>query len=159
VRGARIVVLAAAISAAGDGEWTVEGPTVAGPIGGMDMRSAMLPPPSLYGGTFVLGAEAYDFVDAHGDTIPALRTANLHKEIAGPFLYCVPNFQLFGGSVGFGGMVPFGNQCGHLFVGEANDCTFDFGDPYVEVDWSRYLKALASVHTINTVHSWGVSAG
>jgi hypothetical protein len=139
LRGAALLVVAGCLSACAGPAFAVEGPTVAGPIGGTDMRSAILPPPGLYGGTFGLGAEAYDFVDANGDTIPALRTANLHKEILGPFLYYVPKFTVFGGSVGFGGMVPFGNQCGHLFVGEDNDCNFDFGDPYVEVDWSRYF--------------------
>jgi hypothetical protein len=39
----------------------IEGPAAAGPIGGTDIRSAMLPPPGLYGGTFALAAEAYTF--------------------------------------------------------------------------------------------------
>lgn len=86
MRGARVLVLTACLWAFANPAIAVEGPTVAGPIGGTDMRSAVLPPPGLYGGTFGLGAQAYDFVDAHGDTIPALRTAKLHKEILGPFL-------------------------------------------------------------------------
>jgi len=95
--------------------------------------------PGLYGGLPVLGAQAFDFLDGKGNTVPALRDINLHKEIVGPFLYYVPKFKVVGGSIGVGGLVPFGNQCGHLFVGEADDCTFAIGDPYAEIDWSRYF--------------------
>lgn len=139
VRGVRLLLLAFAFSAAKLPAHAVEGPTVAGPIGGTDIRQAILPAPGLYGGLPVLGAQAYDFLDGEGNTIPALRDINLHKEIAGPFLYYVPKFKLLGGSVGAGALVPFGNQCGHLFVGEADDCNFAIGDPYAEIDWSRYF--------------------
>ena len=117
----------------------VEGPAAAGPIGGTDIRSAMLPPPGLYGGVFVLAAGTRDFLDGNGKIIPALRDAHLAKQFAGPFLFYVPDVKLFGGSIGFGGMVPGGNQCGHLFVGEPRRCTVGFGDPYVELDWSRFF--------------------
>ena len=115
----------------------VEGPTAAGPIGGTDIRSAMLPPPGLYGGVILLGAGTLDFVDGHGDTIPALREAHLEKELAGPFLYYVPDIKVFGGSIGFGAIIPAGNQCGHLFIGDSNRCTVGVGDPYAEINWSR----------------------
>ncbi|MEZ5873594.1 MAG: transporter, partial [Hyphomicrobiales bacterium] len=71
--------------------------------------------------------------------IPALRDINLHKELAGPFLYYVPEVKVLGGSIGMGAIVPFGNQCGHLFVGQPNDCNFAVGDPYAEIDWARYF--------------------
>jgi hypothetical protein len=115
----------------------VEGPAVAGPIGGTDVRSAVLPPPGLYGGTLALGAKAFDFVDGEGNTITALKEAELTKYIAGPFLYYVPDFKILGGSVGLGAIFPVGNQCGHLFIGESTECTNAFGDPYLELDWSR----------------------
>ena len=115
----------------------VEGPTAAGPIGGTDIRSAMLPPPGLYGGVILLGAGTLDFVDGDGDTIPALREAHLEKELAGPFLYYVPDIKVFGGSIGFGAIIPAGNQCGHLFIGDSNRCTVGVGDPYAEINWSR----------------------
>ena len=92
----------------------VEGPTAAGPIGGTDIRSAMLPPPGLYGGVILVGAGTLDFVDGDGDTIPALREAHLEKELAGPFLYYVPDIKVLGGSIGFAAIIPAGNQCGHL---------------------------------------------
>ena len=117
----------------------VEGPTVAGPIGGTDIRSAILPQPGLYGGAVFLGASTIDFLDRDGNVTPALKDARLHKELAAPFLYYVSNVKVLGGSVGFGGIIPMGNQCGHLFVGQSSRCTQGVGDPYVEVDWSRYF--------------------
>ncbi|MGH6734572.1 MAG: SphA family protein [Methyloceanibacter sp.] len=116
----------------------VEGPTVAGPIGGTDIRSAIMPLPGLYGGFITVGAGTIDFLDRHGETIPALRDAQLYKELVGPFLYYVPNFKVFGGSVGFGGIIPGGNQCGSLFIGQRDRCNQGVGDPYVEFDWGRY---------------------
>jgi hypothetical protein len=139
VRGARGLILAAVIFAAPAPALAAEGPSLAGPIGGTDIRQALLPPPGLYGGTFVLGAEAYAFLDGNGNTIPALKNINLHKEIAGPFLFYVPDMKVWGGSIGIGGMVPFGNQCGHLFPGEPVKCNFNLGDPYFEIDWARYF--------------------
>ena len=132
-----LVLAVAFIWAACNRAWAIEGPTIAGPIGGTDIRSAQLPPPGLYGGLILLGATAFDFVDGKGNTIPALREAHLTKYLAGPFLYYVPDVKLLGGSVGLGGIVPAGEQCGRLFIGIPSDCNFGIGDPYVEIDWSR----------------------
>ena len=115
----------------------IEGPAAAGPIGGTDIRSAMLPPPGLYYGTFGLAAEAYNFLDGHGDTIPALKSGHLFKEVGAPFLFYVPKAKVLGGSIGIGALIPGGNTCGHLFLGENNECKWTVGDPYVELDWSR----------------------
>jgi hypothetical protein len=135
-------LLIALFCAASTPVFAVEGPTAAGPIGGTDIRSAVLPPPGLYGGFILLGAEAFDFVDGNGETIPALRTAHLAKQIGGPFLYAVPDAKMLGGSIGLGFIVPMGNQCGHLFIGEASNCTIGVGDPYAEIDWSRSFGKL-----------------
>ena len=89
-----------------------------------------------------MAAGTLDFVDGHGDTIPALRSAHLAKQLIGPFLFYVPDTKVFGGSIGFGGIIPAGNQCGHLFIGESSRCTQDVGDPYVEIDWSRSFGKL-----------------
>ena len=132
-------MVAAAILAAQAPASAVEGPTVAGPIGGTDIRSAILPPPGLYGGAFAGVAGTIDFVDANGDTVPIFKNAHLAKQIGAPFLYYVPDVKVFGGSIGFGGMVPGGNQCGHLFVREPSECKQGVGDPYAEIDWSRYF--------------------
>jgi hypothetical protein len=132
-------LVAASLCGACSSALAVEGPTAAGPIGGTDIRSAMLPPPGLYGGTAALAADTFEFLDGHGDEIHAFRDGHLAKELVGPFLYDVPNVKVLGGSIGFGGMVPGGTQCGHLFLGEDHDCTTSMGDPYVELDWSRYF--------------------
>ena len=137
MRGVRSLLTAAFICAASTPVFAVEGPSAAGPIGGYDIRSAVLPAPGLYGGVILLGAPAFDFVDGDGETIPALAEARLTKYLAGPFLYYVPNMKVLGGSIGLGGIVPIGSICGHLFIGEPSDCTNGVGDPYVEVDWSR----------------------
>jgi len=140
--GLRVLIIAVLVCVVRIPAHAVEGPAAAGPIGGTDIRSAMLPPPGLYGGVFVFGGDTLDFVDGNRKTIPALRDAHLSKEFAGPFLYYVPDLKVLGGSIAFGGMVPGGNQCGHLFVGEPDRCTIAVGDPYVEVDWSRSFGSL-----------------
>lgn len=137
MRGARAAVAAIMALAAGGPAFAVEGPTGAGPIGGTDIRSAMLPPPGLYVGGAVLGAATYEFVGGNGETAPGLGQAWLAKEVGGPFVYYVPNVKLFGGSIGIGGETPYGNQCGRLFPGQDTECNTSFGDPYVEADWSR----------------------
>jgi hypothetical protein len=138
----RLALATAIIFAASTQAVAVEGPTAAGPIGGTDIRSAVLPPPGLYGGVIVAGAEAFNFVDGRGETIPALKDANLRKFLAGPWLYGVSDFKVFGGSFGLGGIVPIGYQCGHLFIGQPDDCAGGVGDPYVEIDWSRNFGKL-----------------
>jgi hypothetical protein len=117
----------------------VEGPTVAGPIGGTDVRSALPLPPGVYVGTVGVLSATIDFVDAHGNTIPALSDARLVKEIAGPFFYFVPQTKVLGGSLAIAGLAPAGNICGHLFAGTSNECDAGIGDPYVEMAWSRYF--------------------
>ena len=142
MQGARLFLTAAFICSASTSVFATEGPTAAGPIGGTDIRSAVLPPPGLYGGVILLRTTAFDFVDGQGETIPALREAHLTKYLAGPFLYAVPDTKVLGGSIGLGLIVPLGNQCGHLFINEQDDCTNGVGDPYVEIDWSRSFGKL-----------------
>jgi hypothetical protein len=89
-----------------------------------------------------LGARTLDFLDGHGKTIPALKDAHLTKEVAGPFLYYVPDLKVLGGSIGLGGIIPAGNQCGHLLTGTSDHCQAGVGDPYVEINWSRYFGTL-----------------
>ena len=104
-----------------------EGPSLAGPIGGTDIRSAVLPPPGLYGGGVALRGEVLDFVDGQGQPIPALTDANIKRTIVAPFIGYVPNINVLGGSIGFFAIVPYGkSQSG-------------FGDPYLEAQWSRFF--------------------
>jgi hypothetical protein len=68
---------------------------------------------------------------------PLLRHAERGRQALGPFLYYVLDLKLLGGSVGIGTLFPTGNQCGRIFSGESTQCQKGFGDPYVEIDWSR----------------------
>lgn len=137
----RFIFVAALLSACAPA-LAVEGPSAAGPIGGTDIRSAMLPPPGVYGGAIVLGAATVDFVDGDGETIPALKDAFLGEEVGGPFVFYVPAVKVLGGSIGVGAILPVGNLCGHLFAGTSEHCQAGVGDPYVEIDWSRYFGKL-----------------
>lgn len=115
----------------------VEAPTVAGPIGGTDARSAMLPPPGLYGGVALYHGETLDFNDSHGKEIPALSDAKLKKWLGAPYLIYVPKTTVLGGAIGVWGYVPIVNVCGHLFAGTADECDTGVGDGYAELNWSR----------------------
>jgi hypothetical protein len=117
-----------------------EGPSLAGPIGGTDIRSAVLPPPGLYGGGVVVpGGEVLDFVDGQGQPIPVLSDANIKRTIVAPFIGYVPNIDVLGGSIGFGAIVPYQKNCGHLFQANPKLCQSGFGDPYLEAQWSRFF--------------------
>ena len=118
----------------------VEGPTAAGPIGGTDLRSGLLPPPGLYAGTAQAAAQTIDFTDGGGRPIPALQDGQLTKGVFAPFFYYVPDLRVLGGSVGFGATLPVGATCGRLFSGTASRS--GLGDLYAEVDWGRFFGTL-----------------
>ena len=61
-------------------------PTTRITIGGTDIRSAQLPPPGTYGGDILFWANAFDFVDGNGDTVPALANGYLEKADNGALL-------------------------------------------------------------------------
>ena len=136
------LVVAAAIGFVSSALLAAEGSTVAGPIGGTDIRSAQLPPPGLYGGTIQLYAEAYKFFDGDGDLVPALSGLELARTRVAPFLLYVPNVQVFGGSIGFGGIVPAGTDCGRLFRTTPKRCIEGVADPYLEMAWSRFFGSV-----------------
>ncbi|HYD15492.1 MAG TPA: transporter [Hyphomicrobium sp.] len=139
MKGLRVLLSAVVVGATSPAALAVEGPTAAGPIGGTDIRSAQLPPPGIYFGTVQLVAQTIDFLDGNGKAIPALSDARLTKEVAGPFLYYIPQTKIFGGSIAFAGIFPAGNICGKLFTGTEKECDAGIGDPYVEVAWSRFF--------------------
>jgi hypothetical protein len=115
----------------------LEGAAAAGPIGGTDIRSALLPPPGLYGGTVLFSATAWDFVGPDGNTVPALSEARLHRLFSAPFAIWVPDIQVLGGSLGLAAIAPNGVECGRLFAVTPSRCIGGLADPYVEVAWSR----------------------
>lgn len=119
--------------------WAAEGSTVAGPIGGTDIRSAFLPRPGLYGAAVSSRAIAYQLRDGAGNPRAGLDAVDL-KSISGGlvFLY-VPDVQLFGGSIGFLGVVGAGHICGQIVSTRPERCRGGIGDVYVETSWSRFF--------------------
>jgi hypothetical protein len=115
----------------------IEGSAAAGPIGGTDIRQALIPPPGLYGGVVGVASHLYDFVDGAGATIPPLATARVGGVTGGAFLAYVPDVKIFDGSIALLGVGSAGNKCGHLFAGTGTLCRVGFDDPYFEVDWGR----------------------
>jgi hypothetical protein len=103
-RNVWFVLAAALIGCAPSAALAVEGSTVAGPIGGTDIRAAQLPPPALYGGSVFLYAEAHQYIDGFGNVL--LPDLDLTRKRVGPFLFWVPDVQVFGGSIAFAGIVP-----------------------------------------------------
>jgi hypothetical protein len=142
VRGVPLLLAAGLICGVTTPVLALEGSAAAGPIGGTDIRSALLPPPGLYGGIVLFEATAFDFVGGDGKTIPALSEARLHRNFTGPFLIYVPNVQVLGGSIGLAAIVPNGVECGRLFAVTPPRCIGGLGDPYVEATWSRSFGTL-----------------
>jgi hypothetical protein len=142
MRTARYWLATALVCGLSSPSHAVEGSTAAGPIGGTDVRVALLPPPGVYGGIAVLGAKAFDFVDGRGEKIPGFGEADLSAKIIAPLLVYIPDFQVLGGSLAIVGTAPAGEKCGHIFSGTGRVCRFGAGDPYVEVSWARAFGTL-----------------
>ena len=123
--------------------WAVEGAAAAGPIGGSDIRSAILPSPGFYGGVVGLYNNVTQFHDGTGHPAPALNAVGLTDNIAGAFFLYVPDFKLFDGRIGLAGFVAGGQDCGQLVSAEPRRCTeTGLGDPYFELSWSRSFGQL-----------------
>jgi len=133
---ARLAMLAGLLGAV-PGCWAAEGTTAAGPIAGTDIRSAVLPPPGVYGGAIALNSHAPEIADGKGNPVPGLDAVDLTARVAAPFFLYVPDVQVFGGSVGVFGLFPGGQECGRLVSAIPSRCTLAMGDPYFELAWSR----------------------
>jgi len=114
-----------------------EGTTAAGPIGGTDIRSALLPPPGVYGGLIGLYSSAGQVNDGSGNPAAGLDAVSLNAAVAGGILAYVPDYKILGGSIAFIGFLTGGQECGQVVAAIASRCISGFGDPYFEVDWSR----------------------
>lgn len=121
---------------------SAEGTSIAGPIGGTDLRAAQLPPPGVYGGLILVDATANGFVDGNGKPIAALRGVDLLRERVAPLLVYVPDLKVLGGSVAIAGVFPAGIECGRIFDTTAKRCISGIGDPYLEAAWSRSFGTL-----------------
>jgi len=116
----------------------VEGTTAAGPVGGSDVRVALLPPPGFYGGIAFFGGNAPRLVDGSGHDIPGL-SPHFTLKAASPFFLYVPDVKLFGGSIGVFGVLPYGANCGRFLAVQHWACAWGAGDPYFEIGWWRYF--------------------
>jgi hypothetical protein len=117
--------------------WAVEGAVAAGPIGGSDIRSAILPPPGLYGGLVALYNDVTQYNDGSGHAAPGLNAVGLKNYVGGAFFLYVPDMKLFGGRIGLSGFVPADQNCGQLVSALPKHCIAGIGDPYFELSWSR----------------------
>lgn len=122
--------------------WAVEGSTVAGPIGGSDVRAAQLPPSGLYGFGVAGFGRSFNFNDGQGRAVPAFAGLDQTRTNGGlGFLY-VPEHQIFGGALGLVGFFSAGHTCGRLFKATNRQCFSGLGDPYLEVNWSRHFGTI-----------------
>jgi len=133
------LVLAAAVGCWTLPSWAAEGTTVAGPIGGTDMRSAFLPGPGFYGAIIGAGAVASQIRDGSGQPRAGLNAVDITSASAGVAFLYVPDVKLFEGSIGFLGTVGVGQICGQIVSANPPRCRKDVGDPYVEMFWSRFF--------------------
>lgn len=123
-----------------------EGATAAGPIGGSDIRSALLPPPGIYGGIIGASTAANELKDGAGQNIAALDAVNLRSTVGGAMFLYVPELEVFGGSVGLFGFVLAGPVCGQLISAIPSRCATAVGDPYFEISWSRSFGQMRPSH-------------
>src|SRR5690348_4946830 len=84
--------------------WAAEGSTVAGPIGGTDIRSAFHGPPGLYAAIITGGSSAYQLRDGSGNPRAGLDAVGIDAVVGGIALSYVPNFKLLDGSIAFLGV-------------------------------------------------------
>jgi hypothetical protein len=115
----------------------IEGSTTAGPVGGNDIRSALLPPPGVYAGVVGLIVPVHEIHDGSGNPAPGLDAVDLLGKVVGPFLFFVPDVTMLGGSFGVLASLSYGQECGQIVSYVPSRCSTGFGDPYFEVEWSR----------------------
>jgi hypothetical protein len=119
--------------------WAAEGSTVAGPIGGTDIRSAFHGPPGLYGAIITGGSSVYQLRDGTGHPRAGLDAVDIEAAVAGIALSYVPDFKLFDGSLAFLGVAGGGSLCGQITSANSRRCRTGFGDIYTEASWSRFF--------------------
>ncbi|MBI1385252.1 MAG: hypothetical protein GC150_10105 [Rhizobiales bacterium] len=119
-----------------------EGSSAAGVAGGSDLGSALLPPPGLYAAGIAAFSQTEDFYDGAGRFVPLLDGLSIDGGVAALAVLYVPDFEVLGGRFGLLGSVSRARECGTLSVFLPRKCTYGWGDPYVEVNWSRFFGTL-----------------
>jgi hypothetical protein len=103
------------------------------------MRSAFLPPPGFYAAIVGVGATSSQIRDGSGQPRAGLNAVEINAASAGAVFLYVPDFKVFGGSIGFLGTAGAGTICGQIVSANPSRCRTDVGDPYVEMFWSRFF--------------------
>ncbi|MEZ5844636.1 MAG: transporter [Hyphomicrobiaceae bacterium] len=116
-----------------------EGSSVAGVSGGSDIGAARLPPPGLYGAVIGAASRSRNFYDGQGNPAPFPVDLDFAGQSAALAFVYVPDVKVLGGSIGLIGAVSWGRECGRLFAFQPNRCATGFGDPYLELSWSRFF--------------------
>ena len=129
----------AALLAASEGQAT-EGGSVAGPLGGADLRAALAPPPGNYLLLLPLGGRVVDFRDNDGKRVP-LRYSGGSMGM-GLGLYRVFEGTVLGGRIGAGVVAVAGEACLRVEELQRSQCRSGFGDTYLETFWSRPIGEL-----------------
>jgi hypothetical protein len=137
-------VLLRLVLAAGVGCWTLpswaaEGSTVAGPVGGTDIRSAFHGSPGLYGAIITGGSSVYQLRDGSGNPRAGLNAVGIDAGVAGTAFVYVPDFKFFDGSFAFLGVAGGGSLCGQITSANPRRCRTGFGDVYTEASWARFF--------------------
>ena len=122
--------------------WAAEGSTVAGPIGGTDIRSAFHGAPGLSGAIITGGSSVYQLRDGSGNPRAGLNAVGIDAVVAGAALMYVPDFKLFDGSVAFLGVAGGGSLCGQITSANPRRCMTGLGDVYTEASWSRFYGSI-----------------
>jgi hypothetical protein len=119
--------------------WAAEGSTVAGPIGGTDIRSAFHGSPGLYGAIITGASNVYQLRDGSGNPRAGLDAVRIDAAVAGLAFIYVPDFKIFDGSVALLVVTGGGSVCGQITSANPRRCKTGFGDLYTEASWSRFF--------------------
>jgi hypothetical protein len=122
--------------------WAAEGFITAGPVGGSDIRTALLPPPGLYGALFGAYTTYNEVDDGSGHPVAGLDAVHLDAVTGGAALFYSPDVQILGGSIGLWGLANVAQDCGQAVSAFPSRCISGLADPYVEANWGRFFGHL-----------------
>jgi len=112
-----------------------------GPIGGSDIRSALLPTPGFYAG--VIGSELDGFAlygPGSQQQFPDFKSSGLLGGVGALYVYDV---DLFGGRIASGGFADIERDCAGL-TSSTKVCASGPADPYVDaLIWSKFFPSAA----------------
>ena len=119
--------------------FAVEGTTAAGPVGGSDVRVALLPPPGLYGGVAFFAGNAPRLVDGNGRDFPGLSPHFTVKASPRRSPCMSRTSKCSAARSRVFGVLPYGAECGRFLAAQPWACAWGAADPYVEIGWFRYF--------------------